>query len=185
MKILITGVAGFIGSNLADYFVSNDIDVIGIDDLSYGVAEQIPSAVTFHKIDIRDHKISNLFKGVDYVFHLAAKNSLIDCEQDPEETHDINVNGTENIFNASAKNNVKKVIYAESSAVYEGSSILPSIESDVRPQSVYAKSKLETNKLAKNFIGILILLLQVSGILMYMVLGKIIEELSLQYLAHL
>ena len=151
MKILITGVAGFIGSNLADYFVSNDIDVIGIDDLSYGVAEQIPSAVTFHKIDIRDHKISNLFKGVDYVFHLAAKNSLIDCEQDPEETHDINVNGTENIFNASAKNNVKKVIYAESSAVYEGSSILPSIESDVRPQSVYAKSKLETNKLAKEF----------------------------------
>ena len=151
MKILITGVAGFIGSNLADLLIKNNFDVIGIDDLSYGVPEQIPKGVVFHQEDIRDEKIHNLFSEVEYVFHLAAKNSIIDCENDPIETSDINVNGTINIFNAALKKNVKKVIYAESSAVYEGSKNLPSKESDVSPNSIYAKSKMETNRIANEY----------------------------------
>jgi UDP-glucose 4-epimerase len=151
MKILVTGVAGFIGSNLADYLISKNFEVIGIDNLSYGVAEQIPEGVKFHNVDIRDKSIFNLFEGVDYVFHLAAKNSIIDCENDPIETHDINVNGTRNIFEASALHQIKKVIYAESSAVYEGSENLPTTESDVSPQSVYAKSKMETHFIAKEY----------------------------------
>ena len=126
MKILITGVAGFIGSNLADLLIKNNFDVVGIDNLSYGVSEQIPKGVVFHQEDIRDKKIHNLFSEVEYVFHLAAKNSIIDCENDSIETSDINVNGTINVFNAALKKNVKKVIYAESSAVYEGSKNLPS-----------------------------------------------------------
>ena len=151
MKILITGVAGFIGSNLADLLIKNNFDVVGIDNLSYGVSEQIPKGVVFHQEDIRDKKIHNLFSDVEYVFHLAAKNSIIDCENDPIETSDINVNGTINVFNAALKKNVKKVIYAESSAVYEGSKNLPSKESDVSPNSVYAKSKMATNRIANKY----------------------------------
>tara|TARA_B100001245_G_C22887023_1_gene426863 strand:+ start:1839 stop:2768 length:930 start_codon:yes stop_codon:yes gene_type:complete len=151
-KVLITGVAGFIGSNLAEFLLKRDCEVIGIDNLSYGVLEQIPAGVKFYKEDIRDKKISDLFNGVDYVFHLAAKNSIIDCENNPSETLDINVNGTTNIFNASKKQNVRKVIYAESSAVYEGSQNLPSKESDTAPESVYAKSKIATNDIANDFV---------------------------------
>ena len=151
LKILITGVAGFIGSNLADLLIKNNFNVIGIDNLSYGVFEQIPKGVDFHQEDIRDKKIHNLFSGVEYVFHLAAKNSIIDCENNPNETSDININGTINVFNAALKNNVKKVIYAESSAVYEGSKNLPSKESDVSPNSVYAESKMATNRIANEY----------------------------------
>tara|TARA_B100001057_G_scaffold171070_1_gene171854 strand:- start:6739 stop:7668 length:930 start_codon:yes stop_codon:yes gene_type:complete len=151
MKVLITGVAGFIGSNLAQSLIKEDISVVGIDNLSYGVFDQIPKGVEFYQKDIRSKDINNLFHGIDYVFHLAAKNSIIDCENNPKETEDINVNGTKNIFNISLKNNIKKVIYAESSAVYEGSKILPSSENDTSPESIYAKSKMKTNYLAKEY----------------------------------
>tara|TARA_B100001250_G_C19757004_1_gene770604 strand:+ start:250 stop:1179 length:930 start_codon:yes stop_codon:yes gene_type:complete len=152
MKVLITGVAGFIGSNLAQSLIKENINVVGIDNLSYGVFDQIPKGVEFYREDIRSKDIGNLFHGVDYVFHLAAKNSLIDCENNPKETEDINVNGTKNIFNISLNNNIKKVIYAESSAVYEGSKILPTSEEDICPESVYAKSKMETNYIAKEYL---------------------------------
>jgi len=151
MKILITGVAGFIGSNLAHSLLKRNFTVIGIDNLSYGVKDQIPKGVIFHKIDIRDKNISQLFEKVDYVFHLAAKNCITDCQENPLETFDINVNGTINIFDAALKNNVKKVIYAESSAVYEGSKVLPSKESDIAPESIYAISKITTNLIAKDY----------------------------------
>ena len=150
-NILITGVAGFIGSNLADMLLKKNFNVIGIDNLSYGVLEQIPKGVNFYQEDIRDKDIYKLFSDIDCVFHLAAKNSLIDCENNPSETLDINVKGTTNIFDASQKQNVRKVIYAESSAVYEGSQNLPSRESDAAPKSVYAKSKMATNGIANDF----------------------------------
>jgi len=150
-NIIVTGVAGFIGSNLADMLLKKNFNVIGIDNLSYGISEQIPKGVNFYKKDIRDKNIHELFSNIDCVFHLAAKNSLIDCENTPSETFDINVNGTANIFNAAKKQNVRKVIYAESSAVYEGSQNLPSKESDVAPESVYAKSKMATNDIANDF----------------------------------
>ena len=149
MKVLVTGVSGFIGSNLSRILIENNIDVIGIDNLSYGVKNQIPSGVKFFQEDIRDKQISGLFNKVDFVFHLAAKNSLIDCENNPIETHDINVNGTKNIFNISINKGIKKVIYAESSAVYEGVEVLPSVETITYPKSVYAKSKMETNAIAQ------------------------------------
>ena len=151
MRVLITGVAGFIGSNLANSLLKNNIQVVGIDNLSYGVLDQVPKDVEFHKIDIRDKNISDIFDNIDYVFHLAAKNCITDCQEDPMETFDINVNGTINIFEAAIKKNIKKVIYAESSAVYEGATSLPSNESEVFPESIYAISKITTNFLAKEY----------------------------------
>tara|TARA_B100000927_G_scaffold291204_1_gene292346 strand:- start:5776 stop:6756 length:981 start_codon:yes stop_codon:yes gene_type:complete len=151
-NVLITGVAGFIGSNLADMLLKNDFNVIGIDNLSYGVLEQVPKGVEFYKEDIRNNNIYKLFTDIDCVFHLAAKNSLIDCEKNPFETEDINVNGTKNIFEAAVRQNIRKIIYAESSAVYEGAQKFPTSETDVAPQSVYAKSKIATNIIAKDFL---------------------------------
>ena len=144
-RVLITGVAGFVGSNLADKLLKeNKYHVIGIDNLSYGVKEQIPYGVEFYKTDIRDREIYSHFQNVDYVFHFAAKNCISDCQIDPVETADINVIGTVNVFEAARRANVKKVIYAESSAMYEGSDVIPTPESEVKPQSFYAVSKFTT-----------------------------------------
>ena len=153
-KVLITGVAGFIGSNLADRLIKDGrYEVIGIDNLEYGIEEQIPEGVKFYKFDIRNISRINdyIFKNVEYVFHFAAKNCISDCEKDPVETIDINVNGTMRVFEASKKYNIKKVIYAESSAMYEGSEIYPTPEFEVKPQSFYALSKMCSMHLAKGY----------------------------------
>lgn len=141
-KVLITGVAGFIGSNLAVRLIAEGYEVLGIDDLSYGVEEQIPPGVKFYQQDIRSKGIYPLFRDVKCVFHLAAKNCISDCQKDPVETADINVTGTVNVFDASARAGVKKVIYAESSAVYEGASQFPTPEVAADPRSFYAMSKM-------------------------------------------
>lgn len=131
-KILVTGVTGFIGSNLADRLVRAGYAVIGLDNLSYGIKEQMPKEVDLRQADVRSRDIYPMFDGVDVVFHLAAKNSLPDCQRDPVETMDINVVGTANVFEASRRAGVKKVIYAQSSAVEEG---------DKRLKGFYAISK--------------------------------------------
>jgi len=150
--VLITGVAGFIGSNLAERLLHEDgYRVIGIDNLAYGIEDQIPDRVEFHKDDIRDTSIYGLFNGVDFVFHLAAKNSILDCQRDPVETADINVRGTVNVMEASRRAGVKKIVYAESSALYEGSSKLPTPETEARPESFYAVSKFSTMYFAEAY----------------------------------
>lgn len=139
-RILVTGVAGFIGSNLADRLLKEGYTVAGIDNLAYGVESQIPAGVEFHKIDVRSRDIYPLFSSVDVVFHLAAKNCLADCQKDPVETADINVTGTVNVFEAAHRANVRKVVYAESSAVYEE-----------RALGFYAVSKTADNLFARAF----------------------------------
>jgi len=150
-SVLITGVAGFIGSNLADRLLQEGFRVLGIDNLSYGVREQIPEGVEFHRLDIRSKEIYRVFHDVDYVFHLAAKNCISDCQMDPVETAEINVTGAVNVLEAARKANVKKVIYAESSAMYEGSNLFPTPETDVHPESFYAVSKFSSMIFAKGF----------------------------------
>ena len=142
MRVAITGVAGFIGANLAGKLVEAGVSVSGIDNLSYGLKENVPSGVEFHENDIRDSGLGELFRGADMVFHLAAKNCISDCQSDPVETASINVAGTVNVFEAARLAQVRKVIYAESSALYEGISQFPTPESDVQPESFYAVSKL-------------------------------------------
>jgi UDP-glucose 4-epimerase len=141
MKIAITGVAGFIGSNLADRLLSEGHAVVGIDNLAYGPREQIPDGVDFRLVDIRDASLTAAFAGCDAVFHLAAKNCIADCQDDPLETSDINVTGTINVLRSARAAGITRVIYAESSAVYEGSTVLPTPETEMAPQSFYAISK--------------------------------------------
>lgn len=150
-KILITGVAGFIGSNLASHLLKLGHRIIGIDNLSYGILSQIPKGVEFHRLDVRSKKIYPLFLGVKYVFHLAAKNCISDCQNDPVQTADINVTGTVNVFEAAKRAGVYKVIYAESSALYEGIKNFPTNEKEVAPESFYAVSKFCTNSFAEAY----------------------------------
>lgn len=141
-RAVVTGVAGFIGSNLADRLLAEGFEVVGIDNLSYGVREQVPPGVGFHELDIRHEGLVRLFTGADVVFHLAAKNCIADCQADPVETADINVTGTVKVFEAARRAKVPKVVYAESSALYEGVARMPTPEAEVRPESFYAVSKL-------------------------------------------
>lgn len=150
-RIVVTGVAGFIGSNLADCLLAEGYRVIGIDNLAYGVREQVPADVEFHEMDVRASDIHKVIQEGDIVFHLAAKNCISDCQQDPVETASINVTGTVNVFEAARRARAKKVIYAESSALYEGSNVLPAPENEVHPESFYAVSKFAGMAFAEAF----------------------------------
>jgi UDP-glucose 4-epimerase len=116
--------------------------VRGIDDLSSGDLAQVPPDVDFDRVDIRSPELHRHFEGVSAVFHLAAKNCIPDCQLEPVETASVNVLGTVNVFEAARRSGVPKVVYAESAALYEGSPMLPTPESAVAPESVYAVSKL-------------------------------------------
>lgn len=140
-RIVVTGVAGFIGSNLAERLLAEGHQVVGIDNLAYGVREQIPEGVDFREKDIRAADLHVDLKNADAVFHLAAKNCISDCQDDPLETSSINVVGSVNVFAAAHRAGVSRVIYAESSALYEGSAVLPTPEREEHPQSFYALSK--------------------------------------------
>ncbi|HEX6938360.1 MAG TPA: NAD-dependent epimerase/dehydratase family protein [Longimicrobiales bacterium] len=149
--VVITGVAGFIGSNLADRLLAEGYRVIGIDDLSYGVIEQVPEGVEFHRLDVRSAEIYDRIAGADVVFHLAAKNCISDCQQDPVETSSINVVGTVNVLEAARRGRVRKVVYAESSALYEGAAEYPTPETVEAPESFYAVSKLAGRRFAEAY----------------------------------
>lgn len=141
MKILITGVAGFIGSNLAKDLLEDGHQVGGIDNLSAGTRENVPDGVQLHVADIRAAEIGKWFQEMDAVVHLAAKNCLVDCLENPVETADINVRGTANVLEAARAAAVPKFIYADSSAEYEGVTEFPSRVDRISPQGPYAVSK--------------------------------------------
>lgn len=141
MRVLITGVAGFIGSHLATRLLAEEDEVIGIDDLSAGIAGNVDPRVAFYAADIRSRGIYPLFEGVDRVVHLAAKNCLPDCLRDPVETAEVNVTGTANVLEAARRARVGKVVYADTSAEYEGVADFPTPVDTVAPLSVYARSK--------------------------------------------
>jgi nucleoside-diphosphate-sugar epimerase len=140
-KVLVTGVAGFVASNLAKFLLARDFEVIGIDDLSAGTLANVDRGVDFHELDIRSAEIYPLFRGVDTVLHLAAKSSLTDCLSNPIEAATVNVVGTLNILEAAKKASVRKVIYADTSAEYEGIDVFPTPEDHIQPVGVYAASK--------------------------------------------
>ncbi len=139
--ILVTGCAGFIGSNLCEMLLAEGYRVIGVDNLSAGTLENIPGGVEFHQIDVRDPTIAKVLKGCEAIFHLAAKNCLLDCLKAPVEAADINVNGTVQVLEAARTQGVSRFIYAGSSAEYGSVVEFPSRVDDVAPTGVYAASK--------------------------------------------
>ena len=117
-KVLITGGAGFIGSNLCKFLLKKKIDITVFDNLSSGRLSNIPKKITFVKIDIRDKKLLNKhFKNFRYVVHLAAMPILQQAIDNPKECIDINLIGTQNILEFCLKKN-SKLIFASTCAVY-------------------------------------------------------------------
>ena len=155
MKYVVTGGTGFIGSHLTERLVKQGDIVTVIDNQNTGKIENLKSVskkINFVQNDIRDFEVlRSLMENVDGVFHQAAMASVQDSFRIPEKFHDVNVNGTENIFKIAKEFGIK-VVYASSSSVYGDTSILPITESDEkRPINPYAKTKLEKDKLAEQY----------------------------------
>lgn len=147
-KILITGGAGFIGSNLCEFFLAKDHEVICLDNFSTGHRHNISSLYEnekFHLIegDIRDLNTCNeVVKGVDYVLHQAALGSVPRSINDPITSNDVNVSGFLNMLVASRDAGVKRFVYAASSSTYGDSENLPKVEDKIgKPLSPYAITK--------------------------------------------
>lgn len=147
-KILITGGAGFIGSNLCEFFLAKEHEVICLDNFSTGHRHNISSLFEnkkFHLIegDIRDLKTCNeVVKGVDYVLHQAALGSVPRSINDPITSNDVNVSGFLNMLVASRDAGVKRFVYAASSSTYGDSENLPKVEDKIgKPLSPYAITK--------------------------------------------
>ncbi|KKS26455.1 MAG: NAD-dependent epimerase/dehydratase [Parcubacteria group bacterium GW2011_GWA2_42_11] len=143
MKILITGGAGFVGSNLVDAFIEKGDEVITIDNLSTGKKENINPQAKFFQLDLRNlDEIRPLFEGVDYVFHEAALARVQPSIQDPVTYNDHNVNGTLNVLVAAKDAGVKKLIYAASSSAYGDQKKMPLTEDlPANPLSPYGLQK--------------------------------------------
>ncbi len=142
-KCLVTGGAGFIGSNLVDKLIERGDEVIIIDNLSTGKEENINPEAKFHKLDLRNlDEIKDLFKGVDYVFHEAALARVQPSIEDPVKYNDYNVNGTLNVLVAAKDAKVKKVVYAASSSAYGDQKKMPLTEDMLaNPISPYGLQK--------------------------------------------
>jgi nucleoside-diphosphate-sugar epimerase len=146
MRYLVTGGAGFIGSNTIDELVRGGHDVVALDDLSTGKEANLAQVRT--KIKLIKDSITNLdalreaCRGVDCVIHLAAQTSVPRSVKDPIETNLINVNGTLNVLVAARDAKVKRVVFACSCAVYGKTDVLPIRESAaLTPISPYGLSK--------------------------------------------
>lgn len=148
MQVVITGGAGFIGSNLARTLAKEN-HVIIIDDLSTGYLKNIQDLVDTNKVKFIKGSIAdidllqNTFKDVDYVLHQAAIPSVPRSIKDPMKSNAANINGTLNVLIAAKDNGVKKVVQASSSSAYGDTPTLPKKE-DMKPipLSPYAVSKL-------------------------------------------
>jgi nucleoside-diphosphate-sugar epimerase len=146
-RYLITGIAGFIGSSLANALVERGEDVRGIDNLSTGKKRnlhELLDRIDFREADLRDTAaMRNACEGVDYVLHHGAFVSVPLSIEQPELSHRCNVDGTLNVLEAARAAGVRRVIYASSSSVYGNQAALPADETMLpSPISPYAAQKL-------------------------------------------
>lgn len=155
LKALVTGGAGFIGSNLVDSLVELGWDVIVIDDLSSEAHEQFyfNDKVEYHKISIVDFdKIRPLFKGVHTVFHLAAESRIQPAINNPTYAVRVNSVGTCNVLQSAREAGVNRVVYSSTSSAY-GLSNTPPLSEDMPDDCLnpYSVSKVSGEKLCKMY----------------------------------
>ena len=147
-KCIITGGAGFIGSALVRELLANGEESVGVvDNLNSGHLanlEAVKDRVETHVVDIRDYDaLARIFPGAEVVYHLAAIPSVPRSIQDPVPSHDVNINGTFNVYRAAKEAGVRRVVYAASSSAYGDTLVLPKTESmSPSPKSPYALQKL-------------------------------------------
>ena len=148
IKILITGGAGFIGSNLCEYFLSKKYQVVCLDNFATGHRHNLAAFADNKDFKLIEGDIRNLsdchkaVSGVDYVLHQAALGSVPRSINDPITTNDVNVSGFLNMLVASRDAKVKRFVYAASSSTYGDSESLPKVEEKIgKPLSPYAITK--------------------------------------------
>ena len=154
-KVIVTGGAGFIGSNLVDELVNKGIQVSVIDDFSTGKIENTNKLVYYWKQDLGKVDIKELtqfMKGVDVVFHTAAKARVQPSIDDPLSFNKSNVDGTLNVLWAAHKAGVKRVIYSASSSAYGNATKFPTPEDhSTNPLSPYGLQKYIGEQYCKMF----------------------------------
>ncbi len=147
-RVLVTGGAGFIGSNLANA-LAEDNDVVAVDDLYLGTPENLDDSVEFHDVSVLDDDLPT--EGVDVVFHLAALSSYKMHEDDPARGARVNVEGFVNTVEQARNDGCDTVVYASTSSIY-GSRTEPSPEDmPVEARTGYEASKLARERYAEYF----------------------------------
>lgn len=159
-KVIVTGGAGFIGSNLVDYLIEKNISVVVFDDLSTGKIENINEKAIFHKVDISkltpkstllEHIMKDL-SNIDFVFHVAAKARVQPSIEDPISYNKANVDGTLNMLSLARDLNVKRFVYSASSSAYGDAKVFPTPESHAtNPLSPYGLQKFIGEQYCKVF----------------------------------
>jgi nucleoside-diphosphate-sugar epimerase len=144
MLTLVTGGAGFIGSNLADELIAQGHQVRILDNLSTGFAENLPPDAEFFEGDICDEElVAQAMEGVEVVFHQGARGSVAKSVDNPLLTDMWNVHGTLTILDAARHAGVRRMVAASSSSVYGGVAPRPTMEtSPLTPKSPYAVTKM-------------------------------------------
>lgn len=148
MKTIVTGGAGFIGSHLTERLIQDGHQVMVLDNFSTGRPQNLKTIegsprLTFLNIDVSNFEgICNYFKGIDWVFHLAALADIVPSVTEPRKYHRANVEATISVLEAARINGIKKFIYAASSSCYGIPDIYPTPESArIQPQYPYAFTK--------------------------------------------
>ncbi|MCS3922222.1 UDP-glucose 4-epimerase [Methanococcus voltae PS] len=147
MKAIVTGGAGFIGSHMVELLLKNDYEVIAIDNMANGQLDNVEifkdnPNYHFENIDIAKDFNDEIFKDVDYVFHMAALADIVPSIEEPIKYHEANVTGTVRILEACRKYNIKKLVYSASSSCYGIPDNYPTSEEDnIRPEYPYAFTK--------------------------------------------
>lgn len=155
-RIVITGGAGFIGSQLGFSLAKLGYEVVLLDNMSAGQFDNLlldgrpfPNIVV---CDVRDAGLIRHLRGADAVFHLAGIAALPVCESQPAMAYDVNLTGTVNVLDAARKAGVRRVVFSSTSAVYERSGRGTHREDDeVRPDLVYAQTKLAAEAACRSF----------------------------------
>ena len=139
MRYLVTGGAGFIGSNIVDELVRRGHQVAVLDDLSSGKESNLAGVrgkIDFHKGSITDlQTVQAAAKGADYVIHLAARTSVPRSVADPLESNRVNIDGTLNVLVAARDAKAKRYVFAASSSAYGETPVLPKMET-MQPQPI-------------------------------------------------
>ena len=150
MKVFISGVAGFLGSHLADRYLAQGHEVIGVDSLIGGYLENVPDGVDFHKRDLTADKLSDLLQDVDTVVHAACTAYEGLSVFSPALIVKNTMQATAELLSASIQANVKKFVYLSSMARYGAIQTPYTEDMDPRPQDPYGIAKLASENLVRN-----------------------------------